>query len=204
MIVLEGLPCAGKTTIAKWLSRELSTIFIPELFDEKLKKDKRRINFYINDLIKGSNHLDDNIVIDRYFISTIAFEETIKVLKKKRLISEHNLGLYDFRNFHAKQLYAFLLKYSVIRQPNVVFYLKISATDSIKRQYREKRGFSKLKDEFNIWQIPQFLKEYQNFCLKNLKKYYSINPIIININGRLTLSNIYTIISYKLKQCKMV
>jgi len=199
-IVLEGLPCSGKTSIAKWLSQELSTVSTPELFNEKLKKDKRRINFYINDLIKSSSSTDNIAIIDRYFLSTIAFEETIKTLKKKRLITEHNLNLYDFHNFCAKQFYSFAISHKIIRQPDIVFYLKISVADSVKRQLQKNKRFS--KDKFNIWQTPQFLKEFQKFCLKNFKKYYSVSPIIIDCH--LTFNKICATILDKLKGLEII
>jgi len=197
IIILEGLPCSGKTSIAKRLSQNLPATLIPELLNEKLKKDKRRINFYINDLIKSSNSYIDNVVIiDRYFLSTIAFEEAIKTLKKKKLITKHNLDSYDFHNFRAKQFYSFVIGRNIIRQVDIVFYLKVPAADSIKRQHRENKKF--FKDKFNIWQDPKFLKEFQRFCLKNLKKYYSVSPIIIN--GRLTFDKIYAIVLNRLRQ----
>lgn len=195
LIVLEGLPCSGKTTIARRLAKDLSAVLISESSPGTQVKNLERINFYLNDLRKGQNsHNGSVFIVDRYFLSTIAFEEVLKSLIERKLLGSHISTLYDLKRCCGRRFYGLLIGHRILAKPDLVFHLKISADVSIKRQRKVEKNVFK----YNIWRNKKFLSEFQNFCLRNSKKYYKADPIIIDAN--LPLNEIYIIILKRLKR----
>jgi shikimate kinase len=194
LIVLGGLPCSGKTTIARRLSKELSAVLIPDLFPQICLDGRKRLYIYLNDLRKCHDSYQKKISIaEHYFVSTLAFEKSLKFLTQKKLINSRISDLYDLKHCCGLKMYSVLLKHNVLRQPNIIFYLKVPVNISLERQKKVRRNDS----AFSIWRNKKFLYEFQNFYLKNVQKYYSIKPIIIDAS--LSIEEIYNIISKRLK-----
>lgn len=193
VIVLEGLPCSGKTTLAKRLTKYLNIKLAGESLFLINRRDKRRINFYLNDLLKNSESRKETTVIDRYFLSTLAFEEVFrKVYGKKMKKITADISLYDPQNFCASKLYSVFLRRGILKRPDLVFYLKISPAESLKR--RIARG--KINHKNNPWSDIKFLTAFQNYCIKNGQFWYKSKPIIIN--GNLTMKEIASIIKRRI------
>jgi len=198
VIVLEGLPCSGKTTIARYLAKSFKARLIAELPSRHFSKGKKRKKFYLNDLRKSRNaQMGRIIILDRYFLSTIAFEEAFRIVFLNKKIKNFNISLYDFQDFDAKNLYHQFLQKRVLVLPSFVFYIKISPKESLKRRLtREKKAYSNLDPWLNL----RFLESFQNYCLKNICSLYKIKPVIIN--GALPQETIFAIIKKSLNKLK--
>jgi len=198
LIVIEGLPCSGKTRIVRRLAKELPAALIPELDLRVSLRNRERINFYTNDFKKSQesccNSIKKVVVMDRYFLSTIAFEETLKSLSKRKLFNSRLMTLYDLRHCCGEKFYFLLLRWNLLKRPDIVFYLKVPVDVSMERQNKIKKNSSK----YNIWRNKKFLHEFQRFCLKNAEKYYSIKPIIINAS--LSFDEIYPMILKEIEE----
>ncbi|PIV38251.1 hypothetical protein COS31_00435 [Candidatus Roizmanbacteria bacterium CG02_land_8_20_14_3_00_36_15] len=188
VIVIEGSPCSGKTSLAKRLAKDLNIKLVKELLFKIKPNDKRRINFYINDLLKSLKNDNETTVIDRYFLSTVAFEEAFrKTYGQKKLIAD----TYDRQHFCALKLYPFFLQRSILKYPNIVLYLKISPLESLRRR--------KMKEKVNYrnpWFDIRFLEAFQGYCVTKIRFWYKVEPIIIN--GSLTMKEIIAILKKKL------
>lgn len=192
VIVIEGLPYSGKTSLAKQLAKSLNIKFVKEFLFRIKFSDKRRINFYINDLLKSLECSNRATIIDRYFLSTIAFEEAFKKIYKQK-VNKKFADIYDRQHFCALKFYSLLLRKGILKYPDIVVYLKISPFESLRR-----RKIKEKIDYNNPWFNTRFLKAFQNYCIKRICFWYKAKPIIIN--GSLTIKEIISILKKKLNK----
>jgi len=190
VIVLEGLPCVGKTSLAKIIAQEFNAVLVSELPSKSSVKNKLRKVFYLNDLQKSKKAYNQKpVVVDRYFLSTLAFEKAFQAVytgRAKKITAIRNI--YNSQNFRAQKLYKLLVRNKTLRCPNIVVYIYISPAESIRRRRLRRTKI----DENNPWLNKAFLKKFQDYCLRNIEFWYKIKPIIIN--GNLTIKEIKSIL----------
>ncbi|MBD2816063.1 AAA family ATPase [Xenorhabdus sp. Flor] len=101
-LAIEGLSCSGKTTLAKYLSRNLNAALIPEWALNIQENLFHNSIYQINDIVKSKIFeatFGSNVISDRYFISTILcdvvyrgkrnIDELIKSYSEKYLLPDY-------------------------------------------------------------------------------------------------------------------
>jgi thymidylate kinase len=94
IIVIEGIPGAGKTTVTSKLEQELGAVIIPEIIEAKIDYTKLSVieeeEFFLKNDIKKSKLAErahgknEIIVIDRHYVSTLAYNYAATVTGLKR------------------------------------------------------------------------------------------------------------------------
>ncbi|OGM18984.1 hypothetical protein A2686_01530 [Candidatus Woesebacteria bacterium RIFCSPHIGHO2_01_FULL_38_10] len=172
IIAFEGIPGAGKTTAINTLLKNGSLFncaVVPELYMGKLDSLSGSKSYLDAEIDKSSiindtkNHYD-NILLDRTFLSTIAY-----CYAKSKVDGDASTYLDLLRYF--KYLDS---KHNLIR-PTCLFYLNITIPESIKR--REK--FSKI-DELHNWFDPEFLKHFSEFYDQKMNRFNMPGCILID------------------------
>ncbi len=165
LIIFEGLPGAGKTTLIHQLSKELKLPMVEEILDKDLKsilpKDTKGFseNFFFNsDKLKYSNAKEKEgkiVLIDRGVFSTWAYNACL-----------NNKDILRQAKSSAKKI---LKKYN----SNCIYiYIKIDVKTSL---FRKKK---KINDSLDMWSFKENLKKTEEFYdrkFKNMK-----NVIIID------------------------
>ncbi len=179
IIVLEGLPGAGKTTIAKLLKREHSFGMVEQIIidPKSLRKEggKFKNPYFVNDEEKcflakklANNH--KHVVMDRNYISTLAFNYAAKFDPK------NNSSFSIARKWYSKNYK------KTIFPPDLYIYLRTPIQFCFSRKKRR-------ENPENPWTDPDHLKKMKYF-------YENIFPIMepqvpkITISGKLPIKNI--------------
>lgn len=156
LVVLEGLPGAGKTTVLRHLNAAgiatINELVLPEpaVADENffLENDRRKY-----DVVTG-----DNTVMDRNFISTLCFN------------TAHDSVFHTNRRTAINQSIIDMQTAGVVWQPDLYVWLRCSVSTSLERQ-------SKTNDP--IWSNAAFLQavddQYRGYFAG-----HSIASIVIN------------------------
>lgn len=189
IIAFEGMPGSGKTTVINSILKNNllpKCTTVPELYIGKLDnasgaRSYLDLEITKSDKIHTMQDSYDNILLDRTFLSTLAY-----YYARSKTTKKPDLYLNSIEYFKDIDK-----KHSIFR-PTHLFYLDVSIDQSIKR--REK--FSKL-DEFNDWFNADFLKYFSEFYSKktgsfNMPKYTIID--IINLSKEDILKRVESII----------
>jgi len=165
LIIFEGLPGAGKTTLIHQLSKELNLPIIGEVLDQNLKSlsPKETLGFseeffFNSDRLKYSSAKEVNnkiVLIDRGIFSTLAYNTCLNdknILKRAKDNANSILKKYD--------------------TDCIYIYIKINTNTSLIRKKK------KINNPLDIWSFEENLKkteEFYNNKFENMK-----NVIIIN------------------------
>jgi len=166
LIIFEGLPGAGKTTLIRQLSKELNIPMVEEILDKDLNclspEETRGFPgdfFFDSDRLKYSSakELGEKIVlIDRGVFSTLAYNfclDNKDILKKAK-----------------DSVSSILKKYN---SDCVYVYIRIDAKTSLVRKKK------KINDSFDIWSFKKNLKKTEEFYDSKFKDMRNV----ITING---------------------
>ena len=163
IIAIEGMPGAGKTTVIKnIISNNLlrNCVALPEVYIRGLD-DTSESKMYLNSEVNKSEQINylksqyNNILLDRTFLSTIAYRYARSKLNKH--MDEYFKLLKYFTGIDNKNNFI---------RPTHLFYLDVDISESIKRRKR----FSKV-EEFNNWFNLSFLKYFSEFYNLNISKF---------------------------------
>ena len=186
IIVLEGLPGAGKTTIAEQLAKKYSFGLVRQIMvnvDEIKKQKSFRNPYFVNDenkcaLAKEIHFQYRHVIIDRNYISTLAFNYAVKN------DPEHHSSFTIAQKWYTD---SFRKK---LTPPDLYIYLRSPIEFCFTRKDRT-------PNSQNPWT--------NNCCLKRMKHFYeSIFPLMelevpkVAISSKLSIKEIIKII---LVQC---
>ncbi|MCD6225991.1 deoxynucleoside kinase [bacterium] len=186
IIVLEGLPGAGKTTIAELLAKEYSFGLVEQIVVDvnEIKKQKDFKNpYFINDenkctLARKMCSKHQHVVVDRNYISTLAFNYAV------RNDPEHHSSFTIARKWYLNSFRKKLIP------PNLYIYLRSPIKFCFIRKNRKPSPRSPWTN---------------NYCLKKMKHFYeNIFPLMepevpkISISSKLPIKKVIKII---LLQC---
>lgn len=139
-IAIEGLACVGKTTLCELLAQQLPGKLVPEVlkFANKIESDYRS-NYYESDLsksqiLKDQLESDPPILLDRYYISTLAHTIAYEILGGKKLSEAMVLSKLSEEYL------------SLLKQPTLWIYLRENPKISFCR-YSNLR----VQDENSLW-----------------------------------------------------
>ena len=177
LIILEGLPGAGKTTLGKRLARKFGGVLIPQIILPFPKNYKQLASyakeqfFMKNDLqkYKKARQCLKNkklVIMDRGIFSTIAYNYALTRLKQS--------------NTYKKVMEFYKKNRKIFNLPQIIVYLNVSILNSLRRK---KRLPPKKTEEASLWVNPYFLKEMKNFYHKFLPKFKNRNIHIMAINS---------------------
>lgn len=183
LIVFEGIPGAGKTSIANLLRKEQKTnswVFLPEIHLDDAHDDLNASFLYIREEIKRGKEIkkflasDSNVLImDRNYFSTMAY-----CFARSRLTGK----LSEYR-----KLETFLkgfLNSGEIYKPTQTIFLDVSIEESIKRRRRF------ISDpRYKNWFNPIFLVAMQEYYAR-LSNKLNDSCFVVTTSGR-TFSHVY-------------
>lgn len=143
--VLEGLPGSGKTSIANRLTARKNLLVLPQILPKEPKFDQTMpINFYLKSEELKTQKIEaaykQNYILDRYYVSTMAFYWARDELKG----TKEYLKVF---NWYKKSM-----ENGKIVKPFVTFLIKTPIGESLKRKNR--RPSNDLK---NLWLNKKFL-----------------------------------------------
>lgn len=196
LIILEGLPGAGKTTFARKLARKFKGILIPQII---MKFPQNYINFpggkkerffMKNDLEKykkasGALKRKKIAIMDRGVFSTLAYNYASTQFKKTNIYEK-------ILNWYKKNKNTFEL-------PQIIFLLETSVENSLKRK---RRSIPKRSEKNLLWTSPYFLKKMEIFYKNWLNKFKNISVRIVKINSNQSLEKTFKDICKKLNEFK--
>lgn len=176
IIVIEGLPGTGKTTICQRINSELNYNFVPQrtadffIAEKKLYGLEHREKLYFfNDEAKSAlatnyinNFPETPVIMDRYYISTLAYNYAASKLSNNKSFYQEALHWYK------KSINKELIK------PDLYVYLVTTPNTSLKLKSR------KSSNEF--WSNPKALHVMDNYYSLFFPKVESeINVVKINV-----------------------
>lgn len=104
IIFLEGLPGVGKTTLVKTIEQmKLNNIHtVDEIIKEDIinKISHNQNDFMENDIMKFEKYDNGIIVIDRGFISTLSYNQTMKKINKNHNIKDIEIWFEDVKSVY--------------------------------------------------------------------------------------------------------
>lgn len=164
IIAIEGMPGAGKTTVINSIGNDglldscaiFHEVYLGDLVN--LLGSKRYLDSEIdkvNRIIDFKNKYN-NILLDRTFLSTMAYGYAASKIKKGG-----NKDYIDLIKY-----FEYLDNKHRFLRPTHLFYLDVAIPNSI-----ERRGNYVDIDEFHNWFDPEFLKYFSEFYRKNINKF---------------------------------
>jgi len=194
LIILEGLPGTGKTTLAKKLVKKFRGILIPQIilssqniYQKFLPMEKEKF-FIRNDLKKykkASQGLKKKkwVIMDRGIFSTLAYNYAFTRLEE--------INTYKMvRDWYEKNKKIFSL-------PQIIIFLEIPLITSLKRK---NRLTLKMRRKKLLWANPYFLKEMKAFYHKFLTRIKDKNIRILKINAKKPLKKVFNEICLKIEK----
>lgn len=196
LIILEGLPGVGKTTIAKKLAKKFKGILILQIFTKfpqnyiNFPPDKKERFFMKNDLEKYKKASEvlkrkELVIMDRGVFSTLVYNYAFTQFKKTNIYEK-------ILNWYKKNKNTFNL-------PQIIFLLETSIENSLKRKGRL---IPKKSEKNSLWVNPYFLKKMEIFYKDELIKFKNRNIQIIKINSDQSLEKTFKDICKKLNEFK--
>lgn len=169
-IAIEGVIGAGKTTLAKMLSKKLAANLIIEEFEdnpflEKFYKDKRQYAFqtqmfFLITRYKQHEKLNQENLFTEFLVSDYIFE-------KDRIFAYMNLSGEELKLYET--LFPMLNK--EIRKPDVVVYLQ-SSVERLMQNIRTRSR--KIEKELSLSYLQDLSIAYNDYFFK-----YSTTPLLI-------------------------
>lgn len=183
IIVIEGIPGSGKTSLQKHLSKELGLFSIPEVLIKKQTKNipnarmQQQKWFWENDMRKIELALKKKkAVLDRNYVSTLGY----------------NWSIPDNEPLYKKLLNLYIKNINKIKKPDCYIYLDVPVKLSLKRKNR-------LNSKTDEWTDKKFLinyKKFYNFFFSSLEKEIQI----IRVDASLPMKDIIIYTIKRLKQ----
>lgn len=171
IIVLEGLPGTGKTTLGNLFNQEM--LVIPEMIlDEAASKEAGELFYFKNDLakIKKAKDTGDTVLVERSYASTLA----------------HNYAKLkiDGNDDYFKVLEAFAKnKKEGQLVPDLYIYLKIGVKKSLIRKNRAETSA-------DIWTQEKYLSAIESYYNNYFQLMEPDVPVVV-IDGEMELDDIY-------------
>lgn len=171
IIVLEGLPATGKTTLADSFKRNVITI--PEIVLNRHGEEQEGELFYFrNDLekIRIARKQQLPVLVERSYFTTLAHNYS-------RLILDGSLDFFKILEAFAKN------KARENLTPDLYIFLDIGVDLSLTRKNRA-------IDQQNIWTQEKYLKvihEFYKYCFDLLEP----DVPYVKIDGRLSIDDLY-------------
>lgn len=197
-IVLEGLPCAGKTTIGTVLSEKYDCNFIGTIGflehirlkheNNEITNELENIKFEVHNFVKNKNSFSGNET-DEMFLNLDAKKEKLLnslIENGENVIMERNHATtlaysYCYSKKNNERFSSVLKKYLSKKkdfiEPDIYIYLSINEETSQRRQQARKPTIVGLE-----WGDAEFIKSFHNFYEFFVKDYES-NSILYEINN---------------------
>ncbi len=164
--VIEGLPGAGKTELAKHLSNYFDGVYITEIIKEK-PRQATNVFYRENDALKYKQAFENNrklVFMDRNYLSTLAYNYSFDYL----------YGTNYYRQ--VQRCLSRLKKLNLISEPDLYIFLDISISVSLQRQ--------KNADRKQEWKNKDFLLTLKKFYKEKLQRLVTTNKKISVYNIR--------------------
>ncbi len=192
IIALEGLPCSGKTTFFnKFKERNTDFFCTSELYIDTNKDEPSimiRERYAIAEILKKKSidYIDQNILLDRSFLSTLAFSYS-----KYKTTGDISDYIYNLKFMKENRQNIII--------PDFVIVLVITPKESMRRR----RGMIR-DDTLDFWKNKIFLQYYLNYYYSNdLGKIIAQNRITYIDTMKVSEEETYKIIVDKIKEtCK--
>lgn len=177
VVFLEGLPGIGKTTMVNAIkNRNIKNVYtVDEIINPTIigLVSHNQNDFIENDNLKYNKYNDGLIIIDRGFISTLSYNETLNIIKNNKQIDIVNEWFNSIKN-----IYTYDYVYTIYLTCNGKEY-KISENDvdgpygSIKMQKElEKITISNIKKYCKNYEIVYYDKSnMEDFIDEIISKY---------------------------------
>ncbi|OGF26757.1 hypothetical protein A2303_05175 [Candidatus Falkowbacteria bacterium RIFOXYB2_FULL_47_14] len=181
IFVLEGLPGTGKTTIIKYFKKEDDFCAVNEVLprDPGYDSPPNRDYFTHSDILKTEkikNSRAQYCLLDRYFISTLAFnwalDKTYKTREYERVFAWYEDGIKRGR----------------LLIPTLTFIIELSGERSFARKRREAAEDSDVP--WHNRKFVEYFKEYYNIYFREV----SPRERAVKIKGTETSENIINLI----------
>lgn len=192
IIAFEGLPCAGKTIFIDKFKRKYSDFYcMPELFID-IKEDETSLSIrerYANAEILRKKRIDDveqNVVLDRSFLSTLAFSYA-----KHKTTGDESDYIYNHKFFEETS--------QNIAIPDFVIVFVISPQESMLRRRKLVRD-----DTLSFWGNEVFLQNFLNYYYsKDFEKIVSRDRVYFIDTGKLNEDEVFNLTVNKINEiCK--
>lgn len=204
-IVLEGLPCAGKTTIGTILSEKYDCNFIGTIGflehirlkheNKKIKNELEDIKIEVHNIEKNKNSFSTNEIDELFLNLDIKKEKIINsfIEERENVIMERNHATtlaysYCYSKMNDNDRFSnilskYLSKKKDFLEPDIYIYLSIDRETSQHRQKTRKPAI--IGSE---WGNIDFIKNFHDFY-KFFVKDYETNSILYEVNNEGNLEN---------------
>lgn len=179
LIIFEGLPGGGKTTLAKKMAETLGGEYVEEIIQHKKFSPNQDEYYAESELIKMRKFSQSDrrlVFLDRSFYSMMAYN-----YGKKMIGANH--ATRDLNNY--------LVSIADIIESGLFVYLRIDDINLCNKRKGRK------VDKNNVWTRGDALAHIRDFYDELFKK--KRNKIIINTDNR-TLDEVYELLVNKLKK----
>jgi thymidylate kinase len=174
IIVFEGVPGAGKTTLARRLEADFKeqTLFLPELNHPDYLPPADIQPWYIDrekvrTRIIQQSHMP-RVVIDRGYMSIVSFMAA-------------NGDRNDLSNELARELYV----------PSLVFYFDIDVEESLRRRFTKEED----REKYSLWYDRDFLGRYRHESSSLVERYSSV---VVKITADQPVDVVYALVKKSL------
>lgn len=181
IIVLEGLPGSGKTTLSKRLSNFYDGTHVPEIVRPKTRLCNNEFYFH-NDILKYQIANKNNHILsfmDRNFLSTLAFNYSDDRISK----TSNYKSVVNWLKLQKEQV--------ILYEPDIYLYLDLSVEQSLDRQNKDNQDTMWTNRNFLIY-LRKFYIKYLKMILKDKKT--NVYTLDATSSSKDLLDNIKTII----------